>query len=228
MIEAVGGNLPSMNIFKGALGVLVEALFPLHPTERWLSSTPSEKVIRSLPRSKQSSIAESFAVFSYKDERVKRLVWAIKYKKMNAAAAIAGAALERHIMRFALSESMPHVIIVPMPVSRQRRRERGFNQCELIVDRFKPSDFYTIEKNLLVRSKHTNRQTLKDKAEREETHDIFAVDEKTAVRLFEEHQNKDLLVLIIDDVVTTGATMKAALSCLRAAGFEAWGLSVAH
>jgi ComF family protein len=173
-------------------------------------------------------VPESFAVFSYKDERVQRLVWSLKYKKSAAAAAVACAALERHIIRSAFSKSTPHIVVVPIPVSKQRRRERGFNQCELIVDGFRSSDFYTVEKNLLVRSKHTNRQTLKDKTEREEMRDIFTVNENAATRLLQEHSGQNLLVIVIDDVVTTGATMKAAVSCLRAAGFNAWGLSVAH
>ena len=235
--RALVALLFSMNVFSTSFNILnsiydamLESLFPLHPAERWLLSMSVEGIARELPRSKHSSIPESFAVFSYKDERVQHLIWAIKYKKLAKAAEVAGASLGKYLQQFSMIKElpgdgiMPKIIVVPMPVSKQRRRERGFNQCELITN-FLPSDKSIItECNLLIRQKHTSRQTLKDKTEREEMHDIFAIVEKVAVSL-----SKDYIIIIIDDVVTTGATMKAAVSCLRTAGFaNTWGLSVAH
>ena len=121
-----------------------------------------------------------------------------------------------------------------MPISSKRRRERGFNQCELLLEELKKLDIenkFTYTNKLLERKRHTARQTLKDKSgRRENVEGLFNVNEKTLEKIKLLHPElMQAFVLIIDDVVTTGSTIEEAIKIMRNAGFKnAWGLSVAH
>lgn len=226
-----------MPLARAFFDVVVDALFPVPPAERAVLAMGAAAAWKSLPRADRSPIPESCSIFSYRDERVSRLVWSIKYKKSRPGAAIAGYALHRIARLFV--RSLPaemRLLIVPMPVSRARRRERGFNQCDLILDEMERLDAgkeLIFARDLLWRVRHTSRQTMKDRAGRlENIHDIFAVNEGVAIGIRAAAPNSDAknyFVVVIDDVVTTGSTIRDAVATLRAAGFaNTWGLSLAH
>ena len=129
------------------------------------------------------------------------------------------------------------LVLVPMPITRARRRERGFNQCELLLEEILKLDGaqrISYAKNLLVRVRHTSRQTLKNREERLESAEggLFAAHEDSLARLREalaERGASSAFIVVIDDVITTGGTMKAALDVLSRAGFsDVCGLSFAH
>jgi len=212
--------------------VFIDAIFPIPPAEQWLFNTPTESIFKILPRAYKSPIPETFSIFSYKDEKVWRLVWSIKYKKSRQASVLAGFALHRFIKIYA--QVAPNIFVIPMPISKQRRRERGFNQCELLtaeIAKLETNGTILIIENLLIRKRHTSRQTLKDKSHREKSaEDLFEIDQKILDTGFINQINlKDATFIIIDDVVTTGSTMKEAVLAMRKAGFQnTWGLSVAH
>jgi predicted amidophosphoribosyltransferase len=229
-----------MSLLKTALTTFTEALFPIPEAERRVLAMGAETAFKDLPRAARSPIPEACSIFSYKDERTWRLVWSVKYKKSVAGAAIAGYALYRVLRVFA--SVVPQIIVIPMPITARRHRERGFNQCELLADEIERLDIekrLIITKDLLARKIHKSRQTLKDRAERlESAQDIFAVNEEIAQKI----KNYDLrfknddpqstnvqIIIVIDDVITTGGTIRDAVETLRRAGFQnAWGLSVAH
>ena len=225
-------------IFHSIYNTILEAIFPVAPAERWIFETNSEVIFSVLPRATRSPIPEACSIFSYKDERVWRLIWSIKYKKSGPAIGLAGYALYRMIRNYA--QVVGNIMIIPMPVSKQRRRERGFNQCELLTNEIEHLALSTqttsknrlqIVHNLLTKKKHTSRQTLKDRNERTESaHDIFAVNEEIVQRNKKEDPGfTNKIIIIIDDVITTGSTMKEAIDTLKQAGFtNTWGLSVAH
>ncbi|MDB5238929.1 MAG: competence protein competence protein ComFC [Candidatus Parcubacteria bacterium] len=192
---------------------------------------------RNLLRAPRCSIPEACSVFAYGDERVSKLVWSIKYKKSREGAAIAGHALHQVARLFsrAVPEGM-RVLIVPMPITKVRRRQRGFNQCELILDEMRRLDIerrLLYANDLILRVRHTSRQTTKDRTERlEGVKDLFAMNETALAKLTEQKlpcDRSSYFVVIIDDVITTGSTMRAAIETLRRAGFTyTYGLSVAH
>jgi predicted amidophosphoribosyltransferase len=236
--------------------IILEAIFPLSEAERALAVIRAEDVWNIFPRSPRASISEACSLFKYKDIRISRLVWSLKYKKSSHAASLGGFALSCILKQY--SKAATPVVIVPMPVSKQRRRERGFNQCDLLVDEIERLDKakqLSFTRKLLIKSRHIDRQTLKDREHRlEEAHNIFSVNEKVAARLFKllgikqldttdsiasqslarilsdaEQTPPNYLIIIIDDVITTGSTMKEAVRVLRAAGLtQTYGLSLAH
>lgn len=86
--------------------------------------------------------------------------------------------------------------------------------------------------NLLCRKIHKDRQTLKNRSERlEDAKRIFEINtiELEKLRATISQYSRPIKIIIIDDVVTTGSTMREAVETVRSAGFEdVVGLSIAH
>jgi len=214
--------MPLWRLFYNAV---LDALFPLSPAEEAVAKLTPEIALETLPRAPEFGshtvpLPGVKAVFSYKDDRVSKLVWGIKYKKSAHFARIAGYALWRELSQ------TKDALLVPMPMTARRRRERGYNQCELLVDEVMKLDTdgrFSVAKDLLMRTQHKSQQKLNDRSDRlTEAKGIFTVNERTAI-------DKKLRVIVIDDVITTGSTMKEAIDTLSAAGFEnVSGISLAH
>lgn len=245
--QVIYSTIAGMSLLKTALSIFTEALFPFSPAEKELFSYSPESACEILPPAPAFTglavpLPEAHAVFAYKDKRVEKLVWNIKYKKSALAVKIGGYALWRELVQ---KGEPSHIILIPMPITDRRRRERGFNQCELLVDEIaklnrekengRPNISLRIEKDTLTRTHHASRQTLKGRADRvESAKGVFAVNElnekateKSAEKIAE--QFKDSTIIIIDDVITTGSTMREAIDTLKAAGFEnVHGLALAH
>ncbi|MFA6315231.1 MAG: phosphoribosyltransferase family protein [Candidatus Paceibacterota bacterium] len=225
-----------MSFIKALYKTILEAIFPLSPAEKELFSLSPEKAEQSLPRASASPIPDARGVLAYKDERVAKLIWNIKYKKSKKATAIGAFILYKAMRNTSSTLNSPDqpITIIPMPITIKRRRERGFNQCELICEEIKKldsTDRFRVISNLLVRIQHKDRQTLKNRSDRlVSARGIFSVD----IVILDDLKSKDSQflnkdVLIIDDVITTGSTMKEALETMRNAGFKkVKGISIAH
>jgi ComF family protein len=106
-----------------------------------------------------------------------------------------------------------HVSLVPVPLHRKRERERGYNQSKLLADAIGRSGGIDVEQ-LLLRPVATPRQVGLSADERaRNVADAFAV--STGIDLC------DRRLILVDDVVTTGATLGACAETLKTAG-AAW------
>ncbi|MGZ5538323.1 MAG: phosphoribosyltransferase family protein [Chthoniobacterales bacterium] len=101
-------------------------------------------------------------------------------------------------------------IIVPVPLHPTRKRERGFNQAELLAELLCARNGLTM-RLVLERIRYTTTQTMFDRTERmENLRDAFRLRKKMDVR--------GLRVLLIDDVLTTGSTLSECARVLKRAG----------
>ncbi|HEX37663.1 MAG TPA: ComF family protein [Candidatus Cloacimonetes bacterium] len=98
--------------------------------------------------------------------------------------------------------------IVPVPLHRTKKRGRGFNQSDIIADALSQSINIPVLKNVIVRKKFTKTQTLLKKEEREQN-----VSQAFWLRNPEVLKHKS--VVLVDDVLTTGSTMKSIALLLR-------------
>ena len=118
-------------------------------------------------------------------------------------------------------------MIIPIPITNRRKNERGYNQCELLMDAVRDLDaekIFTFRKDILLRRQHTSRQTLKGRQERlADAKGIFSLNPDDLGTL------KDKTIVIIDDVITTGSTINEAMKTVRRGGCQkVYGLSLAH
>ena len=147
------------------------------------------------------------------------LIHALKYQGKKSLAKIFG-----HSMT-GLLNSDPILkqadAIIPIPLHPARKRERGFNQAELLSLAISDQTGIPIH-NALKRKKNTKSQvTLAPKERIENMQGAFIIRDKEMI------VNKR--VILIDDVITSGATISSAAQVLQNAGVkEVYGLVVAR
>lgn len=147
----------------------------------------------------------------YRNEALKALIHALKFRGIRAAAEPLADALAAYAARLP-AVCVRGAIIMPIPLSRERLRTRGFNQSELIAYIFAGRFGLTLDTRSLARIRDTKPQSeTKSVAERRENvRGCFAVMDPSAVR--GKH------ILLIDDVTTSSATFLEAARALNDAG----------
>jgi ComF family protein len=109
-------------------------------------------------------------------------------------------------------------LVVPVPLHRRRLAARGFNQSALLARAVARELDAACEPRILFRQKDTPQQAGQDRAQRlSNLRGAFGVRCPSAVALRR--------VLLVDDVVTTGATMSGCIDVLRSAGADVVGVS---
>jgi ComF family protein len=104
----------------------------------------------------------------------------------------------------------PIDLVVPIPLGKKRRRERGYNQVALVAMPLAASLEWPYVPQALKRTRDTRSQVgLSYEERRENITNAFVADARLV---------RDRAVLLMDDVATTGATLSAAASALNAAG----------
>ncbi len=103
--------------------------------------------------------------------------------------------------------------LVPVPLSGTRFRERGYNQSALLAEMISKEFSIPIFEQCLLRVKHTKNQALLGKKDR-------FTNVTGAFRIKDSRVVKDKSILLIDDLLTTGATLSQAAFELKQAGAE--------
>src|SRR5579875_1786289 len=161
--------------------------------------------------------ARSFAVYN---RALSEAVLLLKYEQVIPLADWFASRLAQ-IAAVSLAEWRPDVV-VPVPLHRDRYRERGYNQAELIAKRVARRLKLRHASNLLIRVKPRPPQLVLSRAEHwKSVRGAYATPERMNI----DNQR----VLLVDDVLTTGATLDACSRALKKAGASAvFGVTVAR
>lgn len=149
--------------------------------------------------------AASFLLFT-KDSKVQHLLHQLKYKGRKDVGEMLGrmygAQLKEH---FPFSHAD---LILPVPLHESKLRKRGFNQSDCIATGLSEAMEIPWRNDILFRNVSTETQTKKSRLERwQNVEDIFECENVSALL------NKR--ILLVDDVLTTGATMEACAVALQ-------------
>lgn len=116
----------------------------------------------------------------------------------------------------------PPEVIIPVPLHRKRQWQRGYNQACLLAEEMSALMNIPYQQHLLIKHKHTKTQLGLSSAMREKNL-------KNAFALTEKGQNSPYQsIALIDDVITTGATLNEVAKLWRQKGvkqIQVWGLA---
>ncbi|MDP3900385.1 MAG: double zinc ribbon domain-containing protein [bacterium] len=188
---------------------------------------------------KNYSLRGAFISASYSDELVKKLIKTFKYRFVSSL----NSELVK-IMVFYLDELLKksqraawlnqargvdapkilrhfkEVLVIPVPLHRRRERWRGFNQARVLAENFAQHYHLRINDHDLKRVKYTTSQAELNETQRRQNI------KKSFVWQGGDLKSKN--IMLVDDVLTTGATLDECASVLKKAGAgEIWGLVVA-
>ena len=124
------------------------------------------------------------------------------------------------IMHFVESEQPT---LIPLPLHWLRQRVRWYNQSELLAREFATAFHLEVRNDILLRSRYTPSQAGRLKKDRmQNIKDAFEIHQHSSIKL-------PSSIIIIDDVWTTGATMREAGKILKRAGVKTvWGMTIAR
>ena len=117
--------------------------------------------------------------------------------------------------------NIPFDIIIPVPIHENRKRQRGFNQSEILCTEIKKY-YGRVNVDAMIRKLDTPRQAGLNRDNRQENLDgAFKVVNKSKI--------KGKIVLVVDDIFTTGVTLnECAKALLKAGASKVYGLCLSR
>lgn len=179
---------------------IIDVIFPPHESIQQIKNETPETFQSYFSPSK---FCDCIVLSDYSNQRVKAAIKANKFHDSDKAAKLLSVLVKQWLDT---TQSEP-VIFVPIPLSQTRQKERGYNQVRRILEKIPATNFEIIE--LITKTKDTKSQTSLKRAERLKNTD--------GVFLFNQQKHavpNPCRIILIDDVITTGATMQAASKVL--------------
>lgn len=181
-----------------------------------------KECLETLPLPDSGGLKNIFAAAHYGYETTRKAIWLLKYRGVKKLAEPLAELINTRCFSLIkhLVFNQSDWVIIPIPLSSKRMRERGYNQAELIAKHLLDKimtldvDAKNIEclSNVLYKKFHTESQVnVKNREKRlENLKDSFSIKNPELIK------NKN--IILIDDVFTTGATISEAEKTLLNAG----------
>ncbi len=152
---------------------------------------------------KKSPLSHAFILGSYEDE-LKQLVRLLKYEHVRQIATDIIEAWQAILPLFP-----KHVVVTYVPTSARRQRERGFDQAALLAKALAKRKSLSYQ-SLLTRKGSTKQVGASRRQRFLQANVMFELNASVSL--------KDKTIILVDDVITTGATVNAVATKLRKAG----------
>ena len=196
----------------------LDLLFPPRPDEEVLREVELPTILAKLsPQLVPSTRPPAVALLPYSDPLVRAAIHEAKYHGSEHAFSLLAAVLADFLPDYLadVGFTRPHIVIVPVPLGAARRRERGYNQVEEVARRaLKLLDMPDIrlDTSLLKRTRETATQVSLERGAREaNVRNSMSVANDAVL-------NPAHFYIVLDDVLTTGATLAVCLDALVASG----------
>lgn len=165
-----------------------------------------------------------YTIADYKNETINKLIKDMKYRYAYKLADSLGDVAHFWLRSRNYTKDFPisNMVVLAVPSHIRKQRARGFNPAERIAARLAGNLSITHKNNILIKAKATPSQVeVKDRALRAENiKGSFTIQKNLAI--------KGKTILLIDDVVTTGSTLRECAKVLGQSGaHEVWGLAIA-
>jgi predicted amidophosphoribosyltransferase len=192
---------------------LLTALFSPRASEALVHTITEEDIALRVAPTKVLHTTDIVALLPRKDPVVTALIQEATYHGSEKAFSLLGQVLADYLSEFVIEEDLFErrcFKLVPIPLSRKRFKARGYNQAERIAQEALTRLGLSGEPSaVLTRIRDTKPHTRLPRETR-------AAHMKGA--FLAQHSEHDIVYIVIDDVVTTGATFASAAAALQAAG----------
>ena len=168
-------------------------------------------------RKEQSEIDGIRSAF-WLDDIMRRAIHQLKYRNLRGIAPYLAGLLADYLR----ANPLPGEVLIPVPLHPRRLRERGYNQSSLLAGELSKQIGLPVNESCLVRVKQAQPQTKAVNVEerRQNVADAFSCRNNSV---------NGKQVILIDDVCTSGATLKACAVTLKNGGATSvWGLTLAR
>jgi len=193
--------------------VVFDFLFPQTDLERIASAMTVADIQKYV--SVHTEENGSTTLFTYRTALMRNMIWLLKYRGHKGVATTFGIVVSEYLMETladaTLFENAMKPLLVPMPRSELRMKESGFNQTALVAQVIaEHCGNLILAENALKKTRETKPQTTLSKKERlVNLKGSFEADPRVV---------KGRTIILFDDVITTGSTMREAQSALKRAG----------
>ena len=170
------------------------------------------------------------ALYDYRDPVIKKAIWKLKYYHSPYLGRKLGnllyeSFLEEINLLQMFCQGSP-ILVIPVPISHDKKKTRGYNQSEIIARSFTNlggTKLFELKKDIVYKKLNTIPQArIENRNKRlQNIKDAFLIKNKEKV--------KGRTVIVIDDVTTTGGTLTEMIKLLRKSGArKVVGFAVAH
>lgn len=183
-------------------------LFPPSEDECRITSLPIDTFTKLSSGIQKKTDTNICTLLPYSNKQVRSAIHLLKFHNHSHARKLLSEVLTQYLETLILSE----YIIIPIPLSSKRLRKRGYNQVsEVIRESLKDLTKGALTENILIRTRNTAPQTTLSREKR-----LLNLTNAFAVRNISSNKTKlhNRHILLIDDVTTTGATLKEAEATL--------------
>lgn len=153
-----------------------------------------------------------------KNSRTQNIIYHLKYNGKHGLGNRLGELMAEQLQQTIFFTEVD--LIIPVPLHKKKLRSRGYNQSEKIAEGLSSVSGIPVDFTTLTRQHHTESQTRKNRFQRfENMLSVFKVINESAV--------KGKNILLIDDVITTGATIEACAVELSKCGIKSLSIASA-
>lgn len=208
--------------------VIVDSILPPRTDFAIVNKLNPEK-IENLPKAGEvEGLDWIHPLFYYKDNRVRAIIWELKYKEntkpINHIAKLIYEEIVADISDIVTFDSDAQFLLIPIPITENRRIERGYNQTEIIAKSILEND---LARTLLYapqwfqKVKDTPKQSQSESKQERMINLLGCFEADPRV--------EGKYIILIDDVVTTGSTLSEAKDTLLSAGArKVLAFTIAH
>jgi len=190
------------------------------PQEKYITELEkiSLETLRETKRLSRNNLPQWInAPLTYQDKAIRTMVWYMKYKGnqvfLRRFAEILTEDIFERTNELLETQHVQEIYIIPIPMTAKKKRKRQYNQTELLAKKICQQNKTLTYKPYILKKIHETKSQTKTRNRQERLKNI-----RGAFNISKTHKISGQTIFLIDDVTTTGATLKEARRVLREAG----------
>ena len=185
-----------------------------------------EKCLAQISKSYENPFSWSYSIFEYKNKVIKKAIWLLKFNGKHSVLMDLEKIFKQSFLEFLEKKKLngKEIILIPIPITKRSMAKRKYNQSLLIAKILsKDTGNVKVKDSILEKTKnHLSQNKIRNRSQRLDN-------VKNSFRVKNPKDFSGKIVILVDDVTTTGATLFEARKILKESGAKkVFGFTVAH